>query len=249
MGYYIDSKLVQWLGLKTHNLARPITVYNVDHTENIAGKIRTEVEFSFSTFGRTMRATFLVTTLGQQAIILGLPWLEVENPDIDWARKTLRWRKPEEEHRNIYALFQSYEPTDDLVISFIQGKMTDEARDTWNDTRMNKAMLFAYQQDKEKLDAMKKKPLKELVPKEFHKFLKVFSDNEACSTHSLMKTWRKDILGSLKTTYPKQLDSFSSLKRMERFDQFKTTATSTNTRSKMHTHSLELTNSLIACPE
>ena len=44
---------------------------------------------------------------------------------------------------------------------------------------MNKAMLFAYQHDKERLDEMRKKPLEELVPKEFHRYLKVFSDEEA----------------------------------------------------------------------
>ena len=161
----------------------PITVYNVDHTENKAGKIEAEVELTFSTFGRTMKAVFLVTALGQQGIILGLPWLEAENQDIDWKKRTLRWREPDDKQkRNIYALFQSYEPTNDLLISFIKGEATEEARETWNDTRMNKAMLFAYQHDKERLNKMRKKPLEELVPKEFHRYLKVFSNEECRNT-------------------------------------------------------------------
>ena len=120
----------------------------------------------------------MVTTLGQQDVILGLPWLEVENPDINWKRRTLRWRTPDE-RRNIYALFQDHELTNNLTISFIKGELTEEAHNTWNDTRMNKAMLFAYQHNKEKLEEMKKKPLEELVLKEFHQYLKVFSDAEA----------------------------------------------------------------------
>lgn len=127
-----------------------------------------------------MESAFLVTMLGQQGIILELLWLEAENPNIDWRKRTLEWRTPDDvQQRNIYALFQSYKPTNNLVISYIKGEAMDEACDTWNDTRMNKAMLFVYQHDKERLEEMKKKPLEELVPKEFHKFLKVFSDEEA----------------------------------------------------------------------
>ena len=33
----------------------------------------------------------------------------------------------------------------------LPGEAMEEAHDVWNDTRMNKAMLFAYEQDKEKL--------------------------------------------------------------------------------------------------
>ena len=90
MGYYIDYSLIKKLGIKTRRIPMSITVYNVDHTENKAGKIEAEVELTFSTFGRTMKAVFLVTALGQQGIILGLPWLEAENPDIDWKKRTLR---------------------------------------------------------------------------------------------------------------------------------------------------------------
>jgi len=36
-----------------------------------------------------MQACFLVTTLGGEEIILGLLWLQKENPDIDWERNTM----------------------------------------------------------------------------------------------------------------------------------------------------------------
>ena len=135
MGYYIDYSLIKKLGIKTRRIPMPIMVYNVDHTENKAGKIEAEVELTFSTFGRTMKAVFLVTAMGQQGIILGLPWLEAENPDIDWKKRTLRWQEPEDKQkRNIYALFQSYKPTSNLLISFIKGEATEEAHKTWNDT-------------------------------------------------------------------------------------------------------------------
>ena len=62
---------------------------------------------------------------------------------------------------------------------YIQGEATEEARDVRNDTHMNKAMLFTYKQDKEKLKEMATKSLKELVSKELHEYLSDFSDKEA----------------------------------------------------------------------
>jgi len=37
----------------------------------------------------------LVTRLGQEKAILGLPWLRKINPDIDWSKGTLWFREPE----------------------------------------------------------------------------------------------------------------------------------------------------------
>ena len=67
-----------------------------------------------------------------------------ENPLIDLKCQTLQWRTSKA--LNIYALIQEYhEPTNDLIISYIQGEATEEACNVWNDTRMNKAMLFTYE--------------------------------------------------------------------------------------------------------
>src|SRR5258705_9095935 len=124
-----------------------------------------------------MEAVFYVTHLGKQAIILGLPWLEWED-DISWKKRTLKW-KPEET-RVITAEEDSfYDPTFNLAISFIKGEATEETQQQWNESRINKAMLFQYNQDKARLDEMATKTLEEKVPVEFHKYLKVFSDEEA----------------------------------------------------------------------
>jgi hypothetical protein len=44
---------------------------------------------------------------------------------------------------------------------------------------MNKASLFAYDKDKVEMEEKQKKTLEEQVPRELHKYLSVFSDNEA----------------------------------------------------------------------
>ena len=126
-----------------------------------------------------MSAVFMVTTLGKQAIILGLPWLEAENPDIDWTNRTLRWRQNQSGMLRTINLESSHEPTYNLAISFIKGVATDETRQQWNESRTNKATLFSYNKEKEKLAEFEKKSLHEKVPSEFHEYLSVFSDAEA----------------------------------------------------------------------
>lgn len=42
MGYFTDRSLVKRLGTPTRKLLKPIAVYNMDNTENIAGCIEAE---------------------------------------------------------------------------------------------------------------------------------------------------------------------------------------------------------------
>ena len=77
----------------------PITIYNVDHTENKAGKIEAKVKLTFSTFSRSMKAVFLVTALGTAGNHIGIAvagsryWLEKENSAVVRTR-----RQTEKEH-------------------------------------------------------------------------------------------------------------------------------------------------------
>jgi hypothetical protein len=45
-----------------------------------------------------MTEWFYVTMLGDQDLILGLPWLEKQNPMIDWAKKTLEFRSSKKDN-------------------------------------------------------------------------------------------------------------------------------------------------------
>src|SRR6266446_9933203 len=38
----------------------------------------------------------LISGLGKQKIILGLPWLRKENPDINWKTGEIKWRTPDQ---------------------------------------------------------------------------------------------------------------------------------------------------------
>lgn len=93
-GKSIHPKFVIRHRLITKKLLKPIKVYNVDNSPNIQGTITKEVilPVQFGDQYRTIR--FYVAGIGSEDVILGLPWLQEENPDhIDWKTGKIMLRK------------------------------------------------------------------------------------------------------------------------------------------------------------
>jgi hypothetical protein len=82
---FLDVNYVSRERLTTKKLSKPIPVHNVDGTPNEAGPIAEIAELDLSYKGHTERAIFAITALGDQDVILGLPWLREHNPEVDWA--------------------------------------------------------------------------------------------------------------------------------------------------------------------
>src|SRR6187551_4030159 len=75
--------------INTFPLQNPIVVYSINGTPNQARSI-----MHFTRLGLTVHRVetwtdFLVTALGGENIILGLPWLRKVNPQVDWERGRL----------------------------------------------------------------------------------------------------------------------------------------------------------------
>jgi hypothetical protein len=163
-------------------------VYNVDGTRNKIGTISEKVVVTLKVQGKNTRTELLVTGLGRKKVILGYPWLVDLNPDIDWRKGILRWRhdRPGSSRNarltaNIYATLFDKETLvedvedQDLVISYIKGEANKGVEEVWAKTRMTKSIQLAQKKERKK----PKKPPEELVPKEFHEYLSVFSEEEA----------------------------------------------------------------------
>ena len=91
-GEFIDQNYARQQNFKISKLQNPLFARNVDGTLNKEGTIRHYVDLDVTIHGRTKPVRFYVTGLGRQKLILGLPWLQKENPLIDWAQGTLEWR-------------------------------------------------------------------------------------------------------------------------------------------------------------
>ena len=91
-GQFIHQDYVEQLGLFTRPLKKAITARNVDGTSNKTGTINSYVDLTMEIDGKITDTWLLVTGLGSQRIILGFPWLNEHNPDIDWKMGTFKWR-------------------------------------------------------------------------------------------------------------------------------------------------------------
>jgi hypothetical protein len=123
--------------------------------------------------------SILCDNTGKQVIILGLPWLQSADPDISWRNRTLWWRHSQDETVSEHSKHPSHEPMYNLAISYVKGVAMKETQLQWVKSRMNKASLFAYNKDKAEMEKKQKKMLEEQVLCELHKYLSVFSDDEA----------------------------------------------------------------------
>jgi len=65
-------------------IERPIAVRNVDSTNNSRGAIMHQVECNVFYKGHVERMRMDIYDLGKTEVILGMPWLQAHNPEINW---------------------------------------------------------------------------------------------------------------------------------------------------------------------
>jgi len=85
-GLFMNKKCAERGGFKLIKLGRPIIVRNVDGTGNSGGSITHEVEVNLYFKGHVERVRMDVCDLGKTEVILGMPWLQAHNPEIDWEK-------------------------------------------------------------------------------------------------------------------------------------------------------------------
>ena len=91
-GKFINRKYAEQLGLPIRTLKKLIMARNIDRTLNKTRTITSYVELKVKIDRRIMDEQLLVTGLGNQRIILGFPWLNEYNPDINWKTGEFKWR-------------------------------------------------------------------------------------------------------------------------------------------------------------
>jgi hypothetical protein len=74
-GIFMDQNYAWKHGFNLTKLEYPITARNMDGTENKQGTIRYYTDLDLLVNNKTNMERFLITGLGNQKIILGLPWL------------------------------------------------------------------------------------------------------------------------------------------------------------------------------
>ena len=122
-GIFIDQSFAKLHNLPQIPLRTPILVRNVDGTPNKKGTITHRTTLNMKIYDKIKKTEFLITGLGNQKIILGLPWLQDTNPEIDWKNACLNWQTPIEDELDIEDCLNStknpipnWYPTDSIII-------------------------------------------------------------------------------------------------------------------------------------
>ena len=83
-GMFMDKRTAAKHGFMLKELEKPIMVRNVDRTDNSRGAITHQVEANVYYKGHIERMRMDVCDLGKMEVILGMPWLQAHNPEINW---------------------------------------------------------------------------------------------------------------------------------------------------------------------
>ena len=94
-GLFIDETFAKQNDFTLHKLPEPLNAYNVNGTLNKKGTITSYVEADLKIGERIKQTRLYVTGLGKQKVILGFPWLQDENPTVDWKSGEIQWKKQE----------------------------------------------------------------------------------------------------------------------------------------------------------
>ena len=83
---FLSQPFVATQKITPFRLRTPITLLNIDGSVNVAGSITHFTRLCLTVDQHEEWTDFLITNLGGEDIILGLPWLRKVNPAIDWEK-------------------------------------------------------------------------------------------------------------------------------------------------------------------
>ena len=171
-GLFMNKKCTKRGGFKLIKLEKPIIVRNVDGTRNSGGLITHEVEVNLYFEGHVERVRMDVCNLGKTEVILGMPWLQAHNPEIDWEKGEVKMMR-------CPSICGQYTGKKEMGPEIkrrrkkkkkVQGDEIERIR--WAaDKKKDWGREEEIELDHRKVEAM--------VPQKFHKWLKVFGKVES----------------------------------------------------------------------
>jgi len=160
-GIFISKSLAQEEGYRLIKLDQPLQVRNVNDIRNSGGAITHEVEVNMFYKGHVEKVRIDVCELGKTDVILGMLWLAAHNPEIDWEKGEVRITRCPPLCRKAVRIKGKKETRED------KKKIVRWAVDEKEDWGREKEIEVDYRK------------VEKMVPKRFHKWLKVFEKVES----------------------------------------------------------------------
>ncbi len=158
------------MGIGWQSLAMPLTVYNVDGSENKQGKVTHYCWLRILLTGQTKLQMFYIMALGKDGIILGYPFFYTFNPTINWCEGRI-----EEGAISLHTPRYKYRYKD-------IAKVQKEAIVQVGKPKGNEAIYLQRniaQDWAREASQNQKKMMTETIPKEYHHHMKVFFEKES----------------------------------------------------------------------
>ena len=194
---FLNKRFVEKNNIYTHPLTRVIALHNIDGTKNKAGSLTHFARLTLTVGGYTEKLEFLVTDLGPEDVILGLPWLKRVNPLIDWTTGEMEIPSGSENE----APFQQIQANRTERRQWVKSSIIEHATDQlWCMAGFTYSTKLAAEANQAKAQ----RTFEEMVPKEYHRHAKVFSEEES---HRLPKHQPWDHTIDLKPDAPETLRS------------------------------------------
>ena len=175
---FVDRKFAEEHCMVKHKLRDPILLYNIDGSRNMAGDITEFVCIPELQIDGHMEkpVEFLVTELGKESIILGMPWLRKTNPQIDWETGQLHFGSSDCESAadpETEAPFAKVTSNHESRRKALKAGILEHSSDgLWI------AANFMYSQRiaERELNKKPKKSFEEMVPEQYQDYAKVFAE-------------------------------------------------------------------------
>ena len=193
-------------------LERPIYVRNVDGMLNYMGPIVDTVKVEIF-FKRHKERTSIDVIGGQKwSVILGMPWLACHNPEIDWKTGEVQMMRCPDECGKKWRTGRQTKPG-------WNKQEEKEMRRPMTDEEIAIARIVAEKEEElDKEDMIVVRKTEEMVPRRFHKYLKVFEKKES-ERMPTRKTWDHAI--DLREEFVPKKGKIYLLLRVERERRYK----------------------------
>ena len=183
-GLVMSSEFARKKGFKLKKLERPMQVRNVDGSFNREGPIENMVEVNIYYKGHVERTEIDVIGGQKWGVILGMPWLERHNPEINWKTGEVKMTRCPEECGRQWRPVQGksgWEKQKEEERREEAGKKKEE-KEKKKTRKKGKMMEVAEKWEiwgKEEEAAKSEAEARKLVPEKFHEWIKVFGKKQS----------------------------------------------------------------------
>ena len=207
-GLVMSKEFARRHKFKRIRLERLVYVRNVDGILNYAGPIVDTVEVEIFFRGHKERTSIDVIGGQKWSVILGMTWLRRHNPEIDWKTEEVKMTRCLDECGKKWKTGRQTKPG---WKKQEEREEKERRRPTIEEEKM--IARIVEEKENEEEDLIELRATEEMVPRRFHKYLKVFEkkDSERMPTR---KTWNHAI--DLREGFVQKKGKIYSLSRVER---------------------------------